>query len=312
MEREDEIAGVGNSYTAKFWQYDSRTGRKWNQDPRPNPSISRYGTFALNPVMFSDVMGDTVVGGNAEMAQFDELEEETTNRLAVVQSEYDYYQLQGDAQTEIGKVLSELMLEDKSNELNELQSTLIEIDRLKSSEQIYVLEHRSIMDNATTTTDYSRTINGLTYLIPVIVKFNPNRFRSGYHNDLAHELKHCYQFDNLQLSYNSLGEVGKSLTGYTFADEIEAYTRGFYFGTTLHIDKSVVQTPQEINAFFVLARGYDMLLYTSVQQSYFSERALFFMKYYNQKAWDSVKYFSDFKTFSPKYLFKGWRNYVSH
>ncbi len=59
MEREDEIAGLGNSYTAMFWQYDSRTARRWNQDPRPNPSISRYGTFALNPVLFSDAMGDT-------------------------------------------------------------------------------------------------------------------------------------------------------------------------------------------------------------------------------------------------------------
>ncbi len=62
MERDDEIAGLGNSYTAMFWQYDSRTARRWNQDPRPNPSISRYGTFALNPVMFTDVMGDTIVG----------------------------------------------------------------------------------------------------------------------------------------------------------------------------------------------------------------------------------------------------------
>ncbi len=60
MEREDEIAGVGNSYTAMFWEYDSRTARRWNLDPRPNSSISSYGTFALNPVMFSDVMGDTV------------------------------------------------------------------------------------------------------------------------------------------------------------------------------------------------------------------------------------------------------------
>ncbi len=62
MEREDEIAGVGNMYTAKFWEYDIRTARRWNQDPRPNSSISSYGTFALNPVMNSDVMGDTITG----------------------------------------------------------------------------------------------------------------------------------------------------------------------------------------------------------------------------------------------------------
>lgn len=43
-----------------FWQYDSRLGRRWNQDPKPNPSISNYATFANNPVMFTDYLGDTV------------------------------------------------------------------------------------------------------------------------------------------------------------------------------------------------------------------------------------------------------------
>ncbi len=33
MEKEDEIAGEGNSYTATFWQYDSRLGRRWKPDP---------------------------------------------------------------------------------------------------------------------------------------------------------------------------------------------------------------------------------------------------------------------------------------
>lgn len=73
MEREDEIAGLGNSYTAKFWQYDSRTARRWNLDPRPNPSISSYGTFALNPVMFTDVMGDTTVLFNSETGELSEV-----------------------------------------------------------------------------------------------------------------------------------------------------------------------------------------------------------------------------------------------
>lgn len=60
QERDDEIYGKGNSYTAEFWQYDSRLGRRWNLDPRPNPSISNYATFANNPVWFSDPLGDTV------------------------------------------------------------------------------------------------------------------------------------------------------------------------------------------------------------------------------------------------------------
>jgi hypothetical protein len=60
MERSDEVSGSGNSYTAEFWQYDSRLGRRWNQDPRPVTSISPYATFQNNPVMYSDPYGDSV------------------------------------------------------------------------------------------------------------------------------------------------------------------------------------------------------------------------------------------------------------
>jgi hypothetical protein len=43
-----------------YWEYDSRIGRRWNVDPKPNPSISNYATFANNPIWFSDPLGDTL------------------------------------------------------------------------------------------------------------------------------------------------------------------------------------------------------------------------------------------------------------
>ncbi|MEM9982560.1 MAG: hypothetical protein AAF734_08695, partial [Bacteroidota bacterium] len=58
QERTPEIND--NHYTALFWEYDSRTARRWNLDPKPNPSISQYNVFAGNPIMFSDVLGDTI------------------------------------------------------------------------------------------------------------------------------------------------------------------------------------------------------------------------------------------------------------
>ena len=60
QEKDDEVAGSGNIYTAEFWQYDSRLGRRWNQDPKPNPSISNYACFANNPIMYIDHKGDTI------------------------------------------------------------------------------------------------------------------------------------------------------------------------------------------------------------------------------------------------------------
>jgi hypothetical protein len=64
QEKDNEIAGVGNHNTALFWEYDTRLGRRWNLDPKPNASVSFYTTFENNPIRFSDVFGDTL-GVNA-------------------------------------------------------------------------------------------------------------------------------------------------------------------------------------------------------------------------------------------------------
>jgi RHS repeat-associated protein len=64
QEKQTEITGNNSHYTAEFWMYDSRAGRRWNLDPKPNPSISSYATFANNPIWFSDPKGDTIVVDN--------------------------------------------------------------------------------------------------------------------------------------------------------------------------------------------------------------------------------------------------------
>jgi hypothetical protein len=35
-------------------------GRRWNIDPKPNPSISNYACFGNNPIFYIDVLGDTI------------------------------------------------------------------------------------------------------------------------------------------------------------------------------------------------------------------------------------------------------------
>ncbi|MBI9036482.1 MAG: hypothetical protein JEZ03_18650 [Bacteroidales bacterium] len=65
MEKDDEIAGAGNSYTAEFWQYDSRLGRRWNVDPVVKHDQSRFSAFANNPIWFIDPNGaDTAFSNN--------------------------------------------------------------------------------------------------------------------------------------------------------------------------------------------------------------------------------------------------------
>ena len=54
QEKDDEVAGEGNSYTAEFWQYDSRVARRWNTDPVVKYHESPYAAFANNPILFRD------------------------------------------------------------------------------------------------------------------------------------------------------------------------------------------------------------------------------------------------------------------
>jgi RHS repeat-associated protein len=69
QEMNNEVKGLGNSYTAMFWEYDSRIGRRWNLDPKPTPGISEYSVFNNNPILLNDVLGDTsklgtrIIGG---------------------------------------------------------------------------------------------------------------------------------------------------------------------------------------------------------------------------------------------------------
>lgn len=60
-EKDDEISGAGNSYTAEYWQYDSRLGRRWNIDPIKKHNESSYACFSNNPIFLIDPNGaDTI------------------------------------------------------------------------------------------------------------------------------------------------------------------------------------------------------------------------------------------------------------
>jgi YD repeat-containing protein len=50
----------GDDYTATFWEYDARTGRRWNVDPKIEdaPGFSPYSCLADNPIIHNDPDGD--------------------------------------------------------------------------------------------------------------------------------------------------------------------------------------------------------------------------------------------------------------
>ena len=62
MEKDDEIAGEGNSYTTYFRQYDARLGRWKSIDPEARKYAwqSPYVAFNNNPIYYNDPFGDDV------------------------------------------------------------------------------------------------------------------------------------------------------------------------------------------------------------------------------------------------------------
>ena len=56
QEQSDELDENGNSYTAEFWQYDSKVARRWNLDPLEQFD-SYYVSLGNNPVNGSDPDG---------------------------------------------------------------------------------------------------------------------------------------------------------------------------------------------------------------------------------------------------------------
>ncbi|MBI3142047.1 MAG: hypothetical protein HYZ16_04405 [Bacteroidetes bacterium] len=55
--RDDELYGLGNAYTAMYWEYDSRLGRRWDVDPVTFPWQGSYTVYNNNPVYFNDPLG---------------------------------------------------------------------------------------------------------------------------------------------------------------------------------------------------------------------------------------------------------------
>jgi RHS repeat-associated protein len=64
QERSDEIDG--NSFSALFWEYDSRIGRRWNVDPVTKSMISPYEVLGNNPISYIDPLGNDPDKGNGK------------------------------------------------------------------------------------------------------------------------------------------------------------------------------------------------------------------------------------------------------
>jgi hypothetical protein len=89
MERDDEVKGSGMSYTAMFWEYDPRLGRRWDEDPMPLFSTSNYSCFKDNPIWYNDPHGNIF-----DVANNDESKKDVKK---LTKSNKKYIKFEGDA-----------------------------------------------------------------------------------------------------------------------------------------------------------------------------------------------------------------------
>ena len=84
QEKDNEVYGNGSIYTAEFWQYDSRLGRRWNVDPMLGKYNwqSPYSTFNNNPICFNDPIGLEGEDGNKDVKKHTILSGETLSGIA--------------------------------------------------------------------------------------------------------------------------------------------------------------------------------------------------------------------------------------
>lgn len=68
QEKDNEVYGEANSYTADYWQYDPRVARRWEIDPMTQsyPWQSPYAAFNNSPIWLCDPYGLEADGGGGD------------------------------------------------------------------------------------------------------------------------------------------------------------------------------------------------------------------------------------------------------
>ena len=229
QEKDNQVSGNGNSYSAEFWQYSPRLGKRWNLDPRPNVSISPYATFGNNPILFSDVKGDTITDPKSR-AHFDNLVSQTKGKI----QEYNRKLKDIAFSTDMSSSEKQKEYAHYSFAKGEMENALLEYDEM--------LHTQDFNYNISVDQNISKEANGETILAEDGYNINI-KFR-GNSATLSHEMKHGYDYISGNLD-------GSSLT-YDLNDEVAAHTRAMAFDRNHY---SGVKYVWDITPDFVKHRG---------------------------------------------------------
>lgn len=81
MERDDQLNGVGNSYSTFFRGYDARLGRWMSIDPKSVPWASPMSAMSNNPITHIDPLGDTTWLYTTKGKFLERIDDKMTNQV---------------------------------------------------------------------------------------------------------------------------------------------------------------------------------------------------------------------------------------
>ena len=210
------------------------------------PGISPYVFCAANPIRYIDITGCQFTDGSLRF--IDMYLEEINSRIEDAQMEIDKNTilLASGGLSEKKARSAQKAINKAQAKIRSMNEILAEIDELKNSSQVYdVSIDKRYNDEVNPKTDngtgYERS--GVTFDEENgVLKIILNKFNLG---NLAHELKHAYQFENGELSF-SKRELG--IPFYDLYDERRAYARGAIFGQRRTFSIEKVYNLQDVDA----------------------------------------------------------------
>jgi hypothetical protein len=213
QEKDNEIYGEGNSYSAEYWQYDARLARRWNVDPVVKVHESPYATFANNPIWFVDPSGaDTAFTrdeyGLQAQKEFDETINELDGKIQSVKNSI----IENEKRIANKKWYnSEKKLLQKKSNLNTRLSDLKEVRGVFDE----ILTSKVTFRYSVSTIGFKKDQVGATKPHDPNGKIVDIRFVSGNKGALVHENRHGVGVLR--------GELGLGNDGYDYMDEYEAF-----------------------------------------------------------------------------------------
>jgi len=230
--KDDEIYGKGNTYSAEYWEYDARVGRRWNVDPEGIEWQSPYSVLRNSPILFIDPKGniwDPAHEGTSE-SEAQKLENKAKNSkesAAKSISKYDKHikrllrrqSFFGESQRRSGKInYAKERVGELKQDIAHYDNTLSEINEMRSHPD-FIYRLKSHNEN---------TLNGQVYYDGgvIVIKYPEN------HYDLmAQEMKHGHQIITGDVDLNKISTDAGLLLD--IGDEIASYQRGLAYSFDL-------------------------------------------------------------------------------